>query len=182
MKIEIEITDGLAEMIQRLAGQMFGEDATRDSVADNLPLLLPDLVGNALAGDILPESERQVGDPDLEEALQFGPGEDAPDPDLRAAVEAAEREMSDPKVQMPTLDVHPSGPVMVEPEPLPSFEEISKDKRIHPDVVAWAKGHPGKEAAMVETLLGLHPNLWELSQVMKMCERTFDARSAGNDV
>lgn len=186
----VQIVERLDVQIQRLAIQMYGTNAIEDSPAYNLSLLLPDLLENALAGDVLPEGEvggttpggTTPGDPDLAGALGFGPGEDSVDPAIRSAIDDATREIEDPKVELENLEVREvPAPLRDDVGTLPPFEEFVKDKRVHPDAIAWAKGSPSKEAALVETLLGLHEGLWGITQVPKMCERTYEARTARAD-
>lgn len=176
-KISITLVPGLEDMIQDLAEQRYGADARGEPVEVNLETLLPDLVNEGLVADLqAPAWPEATG-------VEFGPGEAGPDTDVRAAVEEAERQLSDPKVELP-LEVRPEGPGVNEPEgeKLPTFEELTGNGRVHPDAVSWAKGNPSREAALVETCLGLHPALWGLNNMPRMVERTYNARTQGSDV
>lgn len=178
--IEFILVPGLEEKIRRLAEDQFGESSKTDTTEQLIALLLPDLIENALAGDMV-----QVPDPEGEPTEEvFHSARDQEDElpsEVRAALDAAVKAQENPNVEVPLEVREDAMPPLTEPPGLPSFEEFSKDKRIHPDAVTWAKGSPARENALIETCLGMPPGMWGISKMPQLVERTYNLRYLSTD-
>ncbi len=169
-EITVVLTPGLEELIRALGVEMFGESSLRDPIEHVVALLLPDLVKNAMAGDLLltqddPDPPDETGSERLDGIAEL--------------IAEAEKQAGTPEVVETLIQQAPSPEAANEEVKVPSFDELCRMAEIHPDAVAWAKGNPSKEAALIETCIGMPTDMWSWSKMLGLAERTYNMRMGG---
>ena len=167
-EVTIILAPGLEEKARQLAHALTIENIDSpepSTIGELISLLLPDLITNALAGDMLTLEE--PGPPDETS--------DARMEDISKAILEAEQKAETPEV-METLTQSAPEPEEEPEAEVPSFSELCAMAEIHSDAVSWAKGNPSKEAALIETCVSLPTNMWSWSKVLELAERTYQMR------
>lgn len=170
-EITIVLVPGLEPRIRELAHAMTIENIDTpnpSSVEELLSLLLPDLITNALAGDMtMPDP----GPPDetIAERLQ----------DIGTIIQEAERQAETPEVRETLVQQEPAANDGEKEVEAPTFAELCAMAEIHSEAVNWAKGNPSKEAALIETCVSLPTNMWSWKKVLELAERTYEMRAGG---
>lgn len=181
MKQTIHVVPGLEEKVRRLAHAMTLENIDTPnptSIGDLISMMLPDLVDNALAGDMSFEAARTDNLPDTH-------AEEETDPDIQAAVAEATKSVEQADASLGTLEMAeaPPGHDVVEEKPGLTFSQLESGHagEVYLPALEWAKGNPLKERALLETCLGLPPGVWGWKKTLELAERTFNMRDGGDD-